>query len=317
MKRRKFIQKSVIGGTVLSAYPFFCSCTTRRDNSNDELPKRKLGQTGEMLSIIGFGGIMLNEVEKTDAIDMVAKAFERGVNYYDVAPTYGNAEERLGPALKPYRNQCFLACKTTQRNKEGAEKELHESLKRLQTEHFDLYQLHAITTREDVEEAFAPDGAMEVFLKAKQDGKIRFIGFSAHSEEAALLAMEKYDFDTILFPINFVCWYQGNFGPAVVSKAKEKKMGILAIKALAFTGIPDGEENLYKRLWYKPIEDNEMANSALRFTLSQGTTVAVPPGDARFFWKAIDIAEKYTPLSIQEYEQLRKLSEGVEPLFKS
>lgn len=313
MDRREFLEKSFQVGAGLSVFPLM-RCRSKKTTG---LPRRKLGRTGEMLSVIGFGGILVKDEEQAVANAMVRQAFDRGINYFDVAPTYGNAEERLGPALKPFRDRCFLACKTTQRDKEGAERELHESLRKLQTEHFDLYQLHALTTQEDVEKAFGPNGAMNVFLKAKQESKIRFIGFSAHSEEAALLAMDKVDFDTALFPINFVCWYRGNFGPRVVTKAKEKKMGLLALKALAFTRLQEGKENPYEKLWYKPVEDEEMANSALRFTLSQGVTSAIPPGEARFFWRAVEIAEKYTPLTTQENDELRKLAGGVEPLFKT
>ncbi|MCK4558334.1 MAG: aldo/keto reductase [Calditrichia bacterium] len=311
MDRREFITTSILGSAALSLGSVI-SC----GNNGYLLPKRKLGQTSEILSTIGFGGVLVDNEEQMTANNMIAKAFDRGINYFDVAPTYGNAEEKLGPALKPYRNQCFLACKTTEREKDGAEKELHASLKNLQTDHFDLYQLHAITTEEDVEKTFAPNGAMEVFLKAKQDGKVRYLGFSAHSEKAALLAMKKFDFDTILFPINFVCWFQGDFGPRVISKAIEKKMGILALKSLALTKIPEGTGRPFKKLWYIPVEEDETADLALRFTLGQGTTAAIPPGDARFFWKAVEIAEKYSTLTSEEFELLRQKSKGVEPLFK-
>jgi predicted aldo/keto reductase-like oxidoreductase len=315
MDRRKFIGTSILGGTVLSLTPVL-GCGEAKGPQEYAFPRRKLGKTGEMLSIIGFGGILVDNVEQTVANDMVAKSFERGINYYDIAPTYGNAQDQLGPALAPYRNSCFLACKTTERGKEGAANELHESLNKLQTDYFDLYQLHAITTREDVERVFAPNGAMEVFLKAREEGKVRFLGFSAHSEEAALLAMGKFDFDTALFPLNFVCWHQGNFGPGILAKAKEKNMGILALKALAFTLVPDEEEKPYERLWYKPIEDDGIAKLSLRFTLSQGTTAAIPPGDAKFFWKAVDFAQNITTITSAENEQLAKLSEGVKPLFR-
>ncbi len=316
MNRRQFIETSLVGATGLTLFNFW-HCNRKEKEKGVQFPRRKLGQTGERLSIIGFGGIVVKDTEQATANNLVAEACDRGINYFDVAPSYGNAEERLGPALKPLRQYCFLACKTTERLKEDAERELHESLKKLETNHFDLYQLHALTTQEDVEKAFGPKGAMEVFIKAKQDGKVRFLGFSAHSEEAALLAMEKFDFDTILFPINFVCWYQGHFGPRVVAKAREKKMGILALKALAFTRIPKDEEKPYEKLWYKPIENDELASLAVRFTLSQETTAAIPPGEEKFFWKAVEIAEKFTPLNAEENEKLKELSEGVEPLFKS
>jgi len=315
MKRRTFVKKSFAWSAALSTLPGIIQAIDESKKTL-QLPRRKLGQTGEMLSIIGFGGILVRDETPENAANLVASAVNSGVNYFDVAPSYGNAEERLGPALAPYRQQCFLACKTQQRDRAGAEKELHESLTRLQTDHFDLYQLHALSKVEDVEQAFGPDGAMEVFLKAKQAGKVRFLGFSAHSEAAALLAMEKFDFDTILFPINFVCWHQGNFGPKVVAQAQSKKMGILALKALAFTRVPQAEEKPYKKLWYKPIEVAETAQLALRFTLMQGTTAAIPPGDAKFWGTALEIARNYTELATSETEQLKKISTGVAPIFK-
>ena len=316
MNRRTFLRWSVMGGALLSLQSIL-NCQKSEKRINSAIARRKLGKTGEKLSIIGFGGIIVRDIDQKLADNTVARAIDRGVNYFDVAPSYGNAQEKLGPALKPYRKNSFLACKTLERNKSGAEKELNESLKKLHTDYFDLYQLHALTKKEDVETAFGPDGAMELFLKAKKEGKIRYLGFSAHSEDAALLAMQKFDFDTVLFPINFVCWYHGNFGPQVVAKAKEKQMGILALKAMALTRVPSGETQPYKKLWYIPIENEETANLALRFTLSLGTTAAIPPGDARFFWKALDIAEKYNPVTDDELNNLKKLASDVVPLFSN
>ena len=315
MKRRTFVEKCLAGSVALTALPLYGRI--KKSGSQTEFPKRVLGKTGEKLSIIGFGGILVSGVEQATANNMVASAFEKGINYFDVAPSYGNAEEHLGPALKPYRDQCFLACKTLERDKAGAEKELHESLNKLKTDHFDLYQLHALTKKEDVEKAFSPQGAMETVLKAKQQGKIRYIGFSAHSEEAALLAMEKFDFDTILYPINFVCWNQGNFGPKVVEKATEKKMGILALKALAFTRIPEDTKKTYDKLWYIPVEDKKVADLSVRFTLSQGVTAAIPPGDPGFWDIALDIAKTYKPVTNAEIAELKEISDGIVPLFQA
>jgi predicted aldo/keto reductase-like oxidoreductase len=314
MDRRQFIETSVKGGAALSLAPIM-GCGETKNIQGSAFSRRKLGKTGQMLSIIGFGGILVDNVEQSVANNLVAKACEHGINYFDVAPSYGNAQDHLGPALEPYRKNCFLACKTLERGKEGAQKELYESLTKLKTDYLDLYQLHAITTREDVEQAFAPDGAMEIFIKARAEGKVRFLGFSAHSEEAALLAMKKFDFDTALFPLNFVCWHQGKFGPGIVAKAKEKNMGILGLKAMAFTVVPEGEEKPYEKLWYKPIEDDQIARLSLRFTLSQGTTAAIPPGDAKFFWKAVDFAQDVPQITEEEIRQLEGVSQNVQPLF--
>jgi predicted aldo/keto reductase-like oxidoreductase len=309
MIRREFIKTSLAGSAAVMA-----GCKTEETYA---LPKRTLGNTGEKLSIIGFGGILVDRLEQSIANNLVAKAFNRGINYFDVAPSYGNAEEILGPALQPYRKNSFLACKTTERDKEGSEKELNRSLKRLKTDHFDLYQLHALQTLEDVEKAFAPGGAMEAFVKAKQAGKVRFLGFSSHSEAASLLAMKNYDFDTILTPINFVCWHAGNFAKKAVAMAKEKGMGILALKTLAYTPIPEGTEKPYQKLWYIPNEDEALSDVAVRFTFSKGVTAAIPPGEEKFFWRALSIVEKDLTFSEAEDQKLQQLAAGIMPLFES
>jgi predicted aldo/keto reductase-like oxidoreductase len=315
MERRSFIRNTALGGLAMSVSDF--DALTSRLIKENPVPKRKLGRAPDELSIIGFGSILLNNNPQAFANENVAKAFNRGINYFDVAPSYGNAQERLGPALKPYRDRCFLACKTTERTQAGAEKELNESLRLLQTDHVDLYQLHALTTKEDVETAFGSGGAMETYLKAKQDGKIRYIGFSAHSVEASLLALEKFDFDTVLFPFNFVCWHQGNFGPQVYAKAKERNLGILALKSMALTRLKEGEPKVFPNVWYKPIMDDHTLALALRYTLSKDITAAVPPGEAALFWKAVEIAQKFTPLTEPENEKLLSLARETEPLFRA
>ena len=314
MNRRYFVQSGLMTWLSLSFLPVF-NCKNRKQ----AVMKRKLGRHDEYLSVLGFGGIVIDKEEQSIANEAVAKAFERGINYFDVAPTYGNAEDKLGPALKPYRKYSFLACKTQERSRAGAEKELNNSLAKLKTDYFDLYQLHAITSVEDVEKAFGPDGAMELFIKAKQDGKIRYLGFSAHSEEAALLAMDKFDFDTILFPINFVCWYEGNFGPRVVEKAKEKNMGILALKSLAYSQLRDRNNNPYNKLWYQPVDltNDDLIKKALSFTLSQSVTAAIPPGQPEYFWKALDLVSSIKDLSAEQIKQLKDLSKEATPLFSS
>ena len=280
------------------------------------MENRPLGKTGERLSIIGFGGILVMNETMENARRIVGKAIERGINYFDVAPSYGDAEEKLGPALEPFRKDVFLACKTLERTREGAWKELTESLKRLRTDHVDLYQFHAITTHEDVEKIFAPNGAMEAFLKAKKEGLIRYMGFSAHDEEAALKMMEMSEFDTILFPLNWASWLKTGFGKKVVEKAEQKNMGILAIKALAKRKLREGEEKKWEKSWYQPVETFEEASLALRFTLSLPVTAAVTPGHEEFLDWACEIAENFKPLSDEEMELLKvRSSEIEEPIF--
>ena len=156
---------------------------------------------------------------------------------------------------------------------------------------------------------------METCLKAQKEGKVRFLGFSAHSDAAALRAMELFDFDTILMPFNFVCMHHGHFGTASMEKAKEKGMGLLALKALALKPVPAGEKKPYEKMWYVPIEDDDLASRSLRYTLSLGTTAAIPPGDSRFWEKAIAIAQNGIDISTDETEALIAESADIPPLF--
>ena len=301
---------------MISLFPADLSAITRISSSG-KMEKRSLGRTGEMLSIIGFGGIVVKDASPEDASSSVKLAIDAGINYFDVAPTYGDAEIKLGPALKPYRKDVFLACKTTQRSKDGAREELEQSLKNLQTDHFDLYQVHAITKLEDVDTIFAPGGAMETFIEAKKEGKVRFIGFSAHSVEAAMAMMDRFDFDTILFPVNYVTWNAGNFGPQVLELAHSKKMGILALKAMAKCPWPDGaDRKKYPKCWYEPLISSDDIRMGLRFTLSHPVTAAIPPGELEFFKTAIDVSDKLKPLKDKEMAMIKERSLDITPLFK-
>ncbi len=156
------------------------------------MERRPFGTTGETVSIVGFGGILCMNEEPVEAKRLVDRAIDRGITYFDVAPSYGNSEERLGPALAPHRGKVFLACKTGKRTAAEAEAELHRSLELLRTDHVDLYQHHAVTTVEEVETIMGPGGAMETFVKAREKGLVRFLGFSAHGEAAALALMDRF-----------------------------------------------------------------------------------------------------------------------------
>lgn len=317
MERRDFIRKTTLAAPVLSLFPADLSFINRETKVPGQLEKRSLGKTGEMLSVIGFGGILVMDETPEVASSIVKFAIDAGVNHFDVAPSYGDAEIKLGPALEPYRKNVFLSCKTTKRTKEDARKELEQSLKNLRTDHFDLYQLHAVTSLEDVKTILGPGGALETFLEAKNEGKIRYIGFSAHSVEAAMALMDGFDFDSIMFPINFATWNVGNFGPQVLERAKEKKMGILALKAMAKGQWPkDADRSKHPKCWYEPLTSEEDIRMGLRFTLSHPVTNAISPGDATLFKIAINLKDQLNPLNSEEVAAIKTKAADVNPLFK-
>jgi aryl-alcohol dehydrogenase-like predicted oxidoreductase len=281
------------------------------------IPKR-LFREDVHLSILGLGGMALVGLEQKKAEALVAESIESGINYFDVSPFYGSgeAEEKMGSAIAHSQKSLFLACKTIERGAKEAAKELDQSLKRLGVERFDLYQFHAINDESEVKEIFSSGGAMEAFAKAKQQGKIRFIGFSAHSVEAALSMMDRFPFDSVLFPINFINYARGNFGPQVIEKAKKLGVSRLAIKAMAHGPWKKNEKHIYPNCWYRPIDNAELAKKALRFTLSEDVAATVPPGDERLFRLALSLAHDISPMTSAERSDLLASARSLRPLMK-
>jgi predicted aldo/keto reductase-like oxidoreductase len=320
MDRRNFLKKGTTAAAGLAASNQNLEPLAKAEETTanqEPIPRRKLGETGEELSIVGFAGIVVMNNSQSFANNIVAEAVDRGVNYFDVAPTYGDAQARLGPALEPHRKNVFLACKEEDWSKDGCAKLLEESLRLLRTDHVDLYQFHALSKMADLEQIFGPNGAMETFQAAKKAGKLRFIGFSAHSVEVALAAMDRYNFDTILFPINFVLFSQANFGPQVIERARKKGMGIMALKGMAKTTWPESmrKDHPHDKCWYQPADFPQEAALGYRWTLSRPITAAIPPGDERYFRLGMDIGQQFKPVTEEEQHKLMASAAGVNPIF--
>jgi aryl-alcohol dehydrogenase-like predicted oxidoreductase len=312
MERRTFLKQAALAAAAAASAGRAIAKTP-----DQPIARRTLGRTREQLSILGFGGIVVMDESTTSAAEIVAEAVDRGINYFDIAPSYGNAQERLGPALKPYRKNCFLACKTEGRKKEDSRAQLEESLRLLETDHVDLYQFHALTKMTELDTVLGPGGAMETMEAARKEGKIRYIGFSVHSVETALAAMDRYPFDTVLFPVNWVLFSQANFGPQILAKAQEKKMGILALKGMAKTTWPADrkKDHPQPKCWYQPAGFPDEASLGLRWTLGHPITAAIPPGDERYFRVAMDVAQNFKPLEAHEEQALLGGGKGLEPIF--
>jgi len=270
---------------------------------------RKLGRTGLDVSVIAFGGIMLDSVSRDSADHIVERAVSAGINLFDVSPTYGNAQNIMGPALETYRDGVFLAGKTEpNQTRDEVRSDLENSLKLLRTDYFDLYQLHEVTNESSLQQALAPGGALEAIIEARDEGLVHHIGFSAHSEWAALKLMDSFDFDTVMFPINWNYWLNQSQGKQVIARARETDKGIIAIKALAHRQWRKDEEKQNYHTWYKPLFDNkELAELALKFTLSRDVDTAVTPGDVRMLDYSLELLNNLVdPLQLSE-EELKRL----------
>ena len=264
----------------------------------------QLGNTDIRISCVSYGGIVSAgtydnisyPTEGQAASDRyVSWAVDHGVNYFDVAPGYGNAQDQLGISLEPFRKQVSLACKTTCRDRENAEKDMEHSLKLLKTDYFDVYQLHAVSSMEDVDRAFAPGGIMEMMRTLKQRGIARYVGFTAHSEDAALRMLELFPFDIVLFPFNWFMNMAHGMGNRLLQAAGEKGIGILCMKAFIERRWEPGEDKgCFPKSWCKPIDTDsepEFGIAAMKYALSLGVNTLIPPGNFKSFSFAVDHIE--------------------------
>jgi predicted aldo/keto reductase-like oxidoreductase len=324
MRRRSFLK--VIGGVAgsyaLGAHGLASVAqadSTRKEDRTAGLPRRAVGRTGEKVSVVGFPGLALVHYKQERCTAGIHEAFDRGVNYFDVAPAYGDGdcEIKMGIGLQGIdRDKIFLACKTKMRDKEGAREELERSLKRLKTDYFDLYQMHHICTPQEVRKALGPGGAIETFLQAKERGKVKYFGFSAHTTKGALEAMRGYKFDTVMFPISFAEYFLMGFGKPVLALAKEQGIGVFGMKTLCAGAWPEGAERT-RKWWYRTVEDQDEISMALRFTLSQEPVVAgIPPSFLDLLDKTIEAGRSYRPITEPETHKLQEMAKTCESLFR-
>jgi uncharacterized protein len=232
MRRRTFFAASAAAGLSIYAGGGEHSSLERGD-----IPKRVFGKTGERLTIIGQAGGRFPMCSYEDAKEITLRAFELGVNYFDNARIYweGKSEQVYGDVLPPYRKHIFLTTKSPERSRQGAEADLEKSLRALKTDYIDLWQIHQVSTMDEVEQIFAPGGAIEAFEAAKKAGKCRFIGFTGHHDPEVHLAMlKRYDkYDSILMPLNPADPSYLSFEKNVLPIAVERGMGIQAMKSTA------------------------------------------------------------------------------------
>ena len=280
---------------------------------------RRFGRTGHMSTIAIFGGAAFWEISQADADKVIEMIIEAGVNHLDIAPSYGQAEERIGPWMPRERERFFLGCKTTERTKDGAWNEMQRSLKRLQTETFDLYQFHAITTMEELDAVTMKGGALEAFVEARQRGLIQFIGITGHGADTPqifLEALRRFDFDSVLFPLNFVQMANPEFRKyteELIATCKAKDVGTMIIKAI--TKGPWGEKAHTATTWYEPFDKMDEIQPAVNFGLSYDVTGFCTPGDTKLLPMVLKACENFNRLGSSELEEMIKSGKQYEPLF--
>ena len=285
---------------------------------------RRLGRTEHLSTIFILGGAAFGKIDQADADRAFHLAMDHGVNHIDIAPSYGRgvAETRIGNAMRGYRDRFFLACKTTKRAAEDAWAELNESLERLQVDAFDLYQMHSVNDMENLEQALGPGGAVETFLRARDEGITKYLGITGHgllAPQVHKAAIERFGFDTVLNPLNFVLWanegYRRDY-EAFRQEAKARDVGLLAIKAWAKA--PWGEDARAYGTWYRPFDDLGHLEDCLRWALSQeGLTGLAGPSDVRLWPIILDAAERFRPMAADEQAALVATADQYELIFEA
>lgn len=281
---------------------------------------RRFGRTGHQSTLAIFGAAAFWEIEQAEADRVMEMVSAAGVNHIDVAPSYGQAELRLGPWLKTERGRFFLGCKTMERTREAAWRELHESLERLHTDHFDLYQCHGVTSMEELDSLFARGGAMDAMQQAREQGLTTHLGITGHGADTPrifLEALRRFDFDSVLFPLNFTQLANPGYrkySTELIRLCREKDTGIMIIKSI--TKGPWGDKKQTATTWYEPFEQMEQIQEAVNFVLSHDVTGICTAGDIRLLPMVLNACENFRRLNDAEQEVLIERGARLEPLFK-
>jgi aryl-alcohol dehydrogenase-like predicted oxidoreductase len=260
--------------------------------------KRRLGRTGHDSTVAILGGAAFARSNPDETAAAFSEAISRGVNHLDIAPRYGDAEALVGPVLEPVRDRLFVACKTTRRNAGGVRAQLEESLTKLRTDRFDLYQMHAVTGLDVLEERV--DAAGEI-LRARDEGLIAFAGITGHdlgAPKAFSEALRRWDLDTVMFPVNARMWADPDYradAEALLETCIERDVGVMAIKAAAKRPLDGGDR--FATTWYEPLTGAAEIERGVAFTLSiPGVHAFCTPGDVEVLRTALDAADRFAAL---------------------
>jgi uncharacterized protein len=272
------------------------------------LQKRRLGRTNLQVSIVGFGGTWISELTFPEAVGVVKRAFDLGINYFDTAKLDGDSEEKIGYALQDVRDQCIIATKTGSRTKKESLEDFKCSLKRLKTDKLDIIQLHGIDDERTLSKAMSTDGSLQTCKEARKQGLVDFIGITGHKPRVLVKAVESSEFDTVLVPLNVVTRQALE---ELLPTAKAHDVGVVVMKPLSaktstlitclynpsLSLISDEPE--LKALLGK--NNDAMVDKALRYVLSQEIATVIPGlKSIHEVETATEVAKKYTGLTDRE-----------------
>jgi aryl-alcohol dehydrogenase-like predicted oxidoreductase len=261
-----------------------------------------------MSTVVTFGAAGIGRVDQDVADRAVQAAMDHGVNHVDVAPRYGDAELRLAPWMREIRGRIFLGEKTAERTRDAAKADLHQSLERLGVERFDLYQLHSVGKLADLDLCTGKGGALEALVEAREQGLVRWLGVTGHTHDAPrthLEALRRFDFDTVMFPLNFVLWADPDYrrdAEALLAECRARDVGVHIIKTVAKD--PWGDRPRTHTTWYEPFTDQGIIDRAVAFVLTRPVTTLTSVGDVTVLPRVLDAADRFRPLAADAEQAL-------------
>lgn len=241
---------------------------------------RRLGRLEHQSSVLIYGAAALGSVSQDTADRSVQEALDGGINHFDVAASYGDAELRLGPWMPRIRGRIFLSTKTEERSRDAAWAQINDSLQRLQTDRVDLLQLHAVGDLDELDQVTAPGGALEAAVRAQEEGLVGAVGITGHTHQAPgthLEALRRFPFATVLTPLNPVLWrdehYRADY-EALAAEVARQDAGLMTIKTIARRNWP-GDDQRYST-WYEPYDDQRHVTAAVSWVLAHGEVTGIP-----------------------------------------
>jgi aryl-alcohol dehydrogenase-like predicted oxidoreductase len=283
------------------------------------IPRSEFGRTGHRSTRVIFGAAALGSVSQKVADETFEVLLRYGVNHIDTASSYGDSEVRIAAWLKREPAQFFLATKGDKRDEKGAREEIHRSLDRLNVDHIDLWQIHALADPIEWDQALSPGGALDAALTAREEGLIKWIGVTGHGAQIAAThrrSLDRFDFDSVLLPYNYItmqnAYYRENF-EALVKTCKERNVAVQTIKSIALR--PWMERDHTRNTWYQPLESPEDVDLAVWWAMGRHGIFLNSVGDVALLPLVLDAAKRYRhPPKDGEMQALIDRSHAV-PLF--
>lgn len=262
------------------------------------IPKLQFGRTGHVSTRVIFGGYALSNATQAEADRILDLLLEWGINHIDTALAYGNAEKCIGNWMEEHRERFFLATKSRSRSAEGARKDLQRSLSQLQVDQIDLWQIHSLSNPQSWEKVMAPGGVLDVFIEARDQGLVRYLGVTGHGSKIAamhLRSLERFDFDTVLVPYNFLAMqnprYAANFN-SLVKLCHQRNVAVQTIKSI--TRQPWGDRpKTYNTYFYEPLEAQGAIDKSVHWALGVEDSFVITAGDMRLLLKMLEAAKRY------------------------